>query len=127
MTITHPPAHPSVPTPEYEYSADGKTVTFKNAGECLRAAQAGDEPMPWNRRYDLGASIEAAMLAEIRDWRAYAAQVSPRATADVERVRDLIAAEVANNWPMRKYSLEEIEIKLGEIDIARLATTKPGA
>jgi len=40
MTETNVPAQASIPAPEYEYSADGKTVTFKNANECLRAAQA---------------------------------------------------------------------------------------
>jgi hypothetical protein len=65
-------------------------ATCEGHGEV--SVQASDEPMTWQKRYDLGVSREAAMLAEISDWRERFA-ATPRATAYVER--DAVLEEAA--------------------------------
>lgn len=73
-------AQASSPVPEYEYSKDGKTVTWKNSDECRRAALASDE--------------QAALEKQLTTWR-----------AEVARLNDLIvhaSGAQASDEPMRR-------------------------
>jgi hypothetical protein len=108
-------------------------ATCEGHGEV--SVQASDEPM---REYRVGWFWSSAnpenkvrCLAEGKEIFEYEKRGdfiewcdAPSATADLERVLDVIASHIADNWPMNRYVLSDIEDGIRAIPVEILAATK---
>jgi hypothetical protein len=77
------------------------------------SVQASDEPMTWQKRYDLGASREAAMLAEISDWRErFAATTRATTYAEQLEMRERVARAI---WNVQRDEEDRCDIEVEEL------------